>query len=237
MFSIITKAEYFDWVDRKYCTLDRQELKNVQDGLALANLSSFRNKRILEAGGGNSRVLPRLDASCELWNADKFEGDGNGPVAMVENPRIKIVRSFVGDFSADLPDDYFDAIFSVSVVEHIPGDALGAFVDDSIRILKTGGVAIHAVDLAIGDASMLDRPQFKNQNARIQMHKDLIDARRDRVGWIEPPTLVLPAIASAAYAANSNNTLYRWAKKFPARRAHREISQSVSLKWGFVKTR
>ena len=211
-------------------------MKNVQDGFALAHLSALRNKRILEAGGGNSRVLPRLDASCELWNADKFEGDGNGPIAMIENPRIKVVRSFVGDFCPDLPDDYFDAIFSVSVVEHIPGAALGAFIDDSIRILKTGGVAIHAVDLAIGDASMQDRPQFRNQNARIQMYREEIERRHDRVGWIEPPALSLPAIASAAYAANSNNTLYRWAKKFPERRAHREISQSVSLKWGWVKT-
>ena len=219
----------------KYCTLDRQELKNVQDGLALATLSPMRNKRILEAGGGNSRVLPRLDNSCELWNADKFEGDGNGPVAIVEDPRIKIVKTFVGEFSDELPDGKFDAIFSVSVVEHIPGEALAAFIDDSIRLLKVGGVAVHAVDLAIGDAAMQDRPQFRNQYARIRMYKDLVEARAERIAWIEPPSLELPAIASATYAANSNNTLYRWAKKFPERRVHREISQSVSLKWGFVK--
>ncbi len=235
MFSIITKAEYFEWVEQKYCSLDRQELKNVQDGLALSRLAPLKNKRILEAGGGQSRVLPRLDPSCELWNADKFEGDGNGPLTVVEDPRIKIARAFVGDFSRDLPENYFDVIFSVSVVEHIPGGSLDDFVDDSIRLLKVGGTSIHAVDLAIGDADMQDRVQFKNQNARILKYKELVEARAGKLSFIEPPALKLPAIASATYAANSSNTLYRWARKFPERRASREISQSVSLKWGFVR--
>lgn len=237
MFSIITKAEYFEWVDAKYCSLDRQELKNVQDGFALSRLATLKDKRILEAGGGQSRVLPRLDSSCELWNADRLEGDGNGPMSVIEDPRIKLVRCFVGEFNRDLPDAHFDAIFSVSVVEHIPAEALAAFVDDSIRILKVGGVAVHAVDLAIGDADMQDRAQFKNQNARIQMYRDAVDSRAEELAWIEPPQLEMPAIASATYAVNSNNTLYRWAKKFPDRRKHREISQSVSLKWGFVRIR
>lgn len=235
MFSIITKAEYFDWLDQGFCSLDRQELKNVQDGFVLSILHSMRDAAIIEAGGGDSRVLSRLHESCEAWNADKLLGEGNGPRSITTNDRVRLVRSYFGDFDPDIPDAYFDILFSVSVVEHIENEKLDAFMDDTIRVLKPGGCALHAVDLNLCDADMIGRPRFANQVAKIDHYRELTEARSNKIEWLEPPRLKAPAIASATYAANSSNTLYRWAKRFPDRRRSREICQSVSLKWGFRK--
>lgn len=114
MFSIITKAEYFNWLDGKLAALDRQELKNVQDAFILSRLSSIRNMRILEVGGGQSRVLSRLDDSNELWNADRFEGDGNGPTEFIEDERINLVKCFIGAFDRRLPDSHFDFVLGLT---------------------------------------------------------------------------------------------------------------------------
>lgn len=235
MFSIITKAEYFRYAEQKLASLSRQELKNVQDAFVLSELGSLQRKRILEIGGGQSRVLPALHASNELWNADRLEGEGNGPTEIVEDERIRLVKCFVGEFNEALADSYFDVTFSISTVEHIPGAAMADFVEDSIRILKSGGVAIHAVDLYIGDADDQDMETFQNQNQRIEHYRSLVEERRDRIEWLEAPLLNTPAVTSGRYAVNSNNVLYRWSVRAPALRGIREIAQSVSLKWGFRK--
>lgn len=236
MFEIITKRDFFDWTDKGLCSLDRQELKNIQDGFVLSELASSRNAKILEMGGGVSRVLPRLDRSCELWNADRLEGDGNGPGVSNDDARIRLVKTFLGEFSAEMPSEYFDAVFSVSVVEHIPESAIAAMVDDTIRILRPGGIAIHAVDLNIGDADMQSHVQFINQEKKIRNYLDATNGRLGKIQWLRTPTIKFPVIASATFAANSVNTQYRWAKRFPQRRASREMSQSVSLKWGYRKS-
>ncbi len=235
MFSIVTKAEFFEYAEKKMADLSRQELKNVQDGFVLSQIHDKKNKRILEVGGGQSRVLPRLDSSNELWNADRLEGDGNGPTDVELDDRVRLVRCFLGEFDSALPESFFDIIFSISTVEHIPGSALDDFMTDSLRVLKPGGVAIHAVDLYIGDETDQEMEVFRNQNQRIEHYRSLIEERSDTLEWLEAPTLELPAVTRGRYAVNSNNTLYRWSRRSPKLRSVREIAQSVSLKWGFRK--
>ncbi|MBK8551291.1 MAG: hypothetical protein IPL53_09635 [Ignavibacteria bacterium] len=38
--------------------------------------------KILEIGGGDSRILKHFSKDFECWNLDKMEGLGNGPVAI-----------------------------------------------------------------------------------------------------------------------------------------------------------
>jgi len=120
-------------------------------------------------------------------------------------------------------------------VEHIPGTAMDDFIEDSIRVLKPGGIALHAVDLYIGDVGDQGIKAFQNQNLRIDRYFSLIEERSDQLEWIETPELETPALTSGRYAVNSNNTLYRWSRRAPKLRSVREIAQSVSLKWGFRK--
>lgn len=52
----------------------------------------------------------------------------------------------MGDFSESLPESYFDALFSVSALEHAPVDSLDAVYSDSYRVLQKGGKMFHTID-------------------------------------------------------------------------------------------
>jgi hypothetical protein len=80
MFRVTTKKDYWHYLDSCAAKPNRGRLKDVQDAFILYVLREVENKRILELGGGNSRVLPLLAERNECWNIDKFEGLGGGPI-------------------------------------------------------------------------------------------------------------------------------------------------------------
>ena len=101
--------------------------------------------------GGASRVLDFLSPSYECWNVDKLEGIGDGPTEL-NNPPYRLILDYIGNFSNLLPDNYFDFVFSISVLEHVPEDDKGYFdsiVDDINRVLKPGGYSLHLVDVLV----------------------------------------------------------------------------------------
>jgi ubiquinone/menaquinone biosynthesis C-methylase UbiE len=104
--------------------------------------------RILDVGGGDSRVLKFFSGEYECWNADKCEGLGNGPVNFC-SPHYRIVYDYVGSFSPELPDHYFDFVFSVSALEHTPEDETvhSNVLKDINRILKPGAPSLHCFDV------------------------------------------------------------------------------------------
>lgn len=79
---------------------------------------------------------------------DKFEGVGNGPLDIPENTPYKIIPNYIGAFDKQLPDDYFDLVFSISVLEHINEDqsVLLNIIKDIERVLKPGGLSVHCID-------------------------------------------------------------------------------------------
>ena len=134
------------------------DLKPYQDLLALAFIRDVLppGSRLLEVGGGNSRVLAHLAADYECWNVDKFEGVGNGPLEAREDG-YRIVRSFMGEFSPELPADHFDLVFSISTLEHVPDAdtaALDAVLDDMDRVLRPGGWSLHSLDILVKPAGV-----------------------------------------------------------------------------------
>ncbi|MEL7444440.1 MAG: class I SAM-dependent methyltransferase [Pseudomonadota bacterium] len=117
--------------------------------------------RLLEIGGGSCIMMRALNKGrqqkYECWNLDPLDGSGNGPlsashagdgeVAMKSLNGITIIEERIGDFSPNLEDGWFDLVFSVSVMEHIPIRDWPKCFDDMHRLLKPGGVVCHAVDL------------------------------------------------------------------------------------------
>jgi ubiquinone/menaquinone biosynthesis C-methylase UbiE len=103
--------------------------------------------RILEVGGGDSRILKHFARNYECWNADKCEGLGNGPVKFT-SPHYRIVYDYVGSFNAELPDRYFDFVFSISALEHTPEDPQIRInvLKDINRVLKPGCPSFHCFD-------------------------------------------------------------------------------------------
>ncbi|MDR3362816.1 MAG: methyltransferase domain-containing protein [Desulfovibrio sp.] len=131
--------------DPEYC-----DLKAIQDGLCCAFIDQMitGGSRILEVGGGNSRILPVFCRDHECWNIDKFEGNGNGPTNLPE-VEYKIVRDYMGNGNAGLPDAYFDLVFSISALEHVPyqEEVYADIMRDIDRVLKPGGFSIHFLDI------------------------------------------------------------------------------------------
>lgn len=129
------------------------DLKYYQDLLALAFIRDNipPGSRLLEVGGGNSRVLAHLARTYECWNVDRFEGVGNGPLKARE-AGYRIVRGYMGDFSPELPQDFFDLVFSISTLEHVPDQDtthLDAVLGDMDRVLRPGGLSLHSLDILL----------------------------------------------------------------------------------------
>ena len=57
-----------------------------------------------------------------------------------------------------LPDDSIDCHFSITVLEHIPRGNIQRIFLEAVRVLKSGGLAIHFVDLS---------DHFQHQDPRI----------------------------------------------------------------------
>ena len=131
---------------------DTANLKAYQDLLVLHFIQTLvpKGSRILDIGGGDSRVLKYLRDEYECWNLDKLEGVGGGPKS-IDTKKIHLVRDYIGDFSQELSPNFFDCIFSISAMEHVPDNpaAFQRILEDMHRILKPGGYSLHLFDVVM----------------------------------------------------------------------------------------
>lgn len=132
-------------IDPAYC-----DLKVYQD---LFMFTFIKNNikpgsKLLDIGGGNSRILSYFKFDYECWNIDKLEGIGHGPTE-VDTTGYRLVLDYMGNFNEELPDNYFDLVFSISTLEHIKLDDIKIYkniLEDIDRVLKPGGYSVHCVD-------------------------------------------------------------------------------------------
>lgn len=155
-FTYSKKSHFYQF--KKFGTYQNVEpkscdLKAYQDLLVYNFIIShiLLGSKLLEIGGGNSRIIQELKNDYEIWNIDKLEGVGNGP-KHIDNPTdSKLVQAYMGDFSPELQNDYFDFVFSISTLEHIPNDEkiFKNICDDINRVLKPKGFSFHAIDVVL----------------------------------------------------------------------------------------
>lgn len=126
----------------------------------IAATGSFqRGERVAEVGGAYS-LLPEYLAErhgVESWIIDDFGVSLNetalwqrwgDPAAWTEaHPAVHYARTAMGKFDPAIPDQYFDCVFSVSTLEHIPPRFWPAVLKDMLRITKPGGRQLHAIDI------------------------------------------------------------------------------------------
>ena len=131
------------------------DLKVYQDYVVYCFISRNipKGSRILEVGGGDSRILKYFASDYDCWNADKCEGLGNGPVRFA-SPHYRIVYDYVGSFNPELPDAQFDFVFSISALEHTPEDQQTRVnvLADMNRVLKPGCPSFHCFDAILRPA-------------------------------------------------------------------------------------
>lgn len=126
------------------------DLKVYQDALVYTFiLDNFPlGARLLEIGGGESRIISALKNNYEIWNLDKLEGSGFGPRQLSQTTGFRLVQSYIGEFPQELPNYYFDLVFSISTIEHMPKSP--NFINDAIDniqlVLKPGGYSLHCID-------------------------------------------------------------------------------------------
>lgn len=125
-------------------------LKRYQDLLVFSFIKQMvaPGSRLLEVGGGNSRIINRLKKEYECWNVDKLEGCGQGP-KYIDSSGFTLIKDYMGNFNPGIPSDYFDFVFSISALEHVPGNDPTLhenILSDMNRVLKSGCYSLHCID-------------------------------------------------------------------------------------------
>ncbi|MGD0038765.1 MAG: glycosyltransferase, partial [Bacteroidota bacterium] len=115
-----------------------------------------KGQKILEIGGGDSRIISALKNQYEFWNIDKLEGVGNGPFAIRDMEGFHFVKDYIGAFNTSLPDSYFDFVFSISVLEHVDQkkEVYESVISDIDRVLKPGGFSLHCFDIVMKNSNV-----------------------------------------------------------------------------------
>ena len=135
------------------------DLKNVQRPWAVKTLLAHvpPPARLLEIGGGEpiaSGLLSELGYDVTL--VDPYDGFANGPTDYQRYrerfPHVRILRDYFRPALAGLEGQSYDAIFSISVLEHVPADSLSSCFDAIAQFLSPAGVSIHCFDFILQGA-------------------------------------------------------------------------------------
>lgn len=177
--SYATVRDYCESVDElpQIAALDG-DLKNVQRPWAAKAILAHvpPPARLLEIGGGEPIVSGFLsELGYDVTLVDPYEGFGNGPTDyqryVGQFPHVKIVREYFRPGLGTLEPQSFDAIFSISVLEHIPADSLPACFDAITEFLKPNGISIHCFDFVLqgdGDAyNLVHAQKILSEQSRI----------------------------------------------------------------------
>lgn len=234
MFSVTTKQAYWKWVDEDVLRPKTFTLKEIQDTFILSRLGAVAGKRILEVGGGVSRIAEQLATGNEVWLIDGFDGHDGGPTHIPNLAGVKMVVGYMGQHLRELPDEYFDFVFSVSVIEHVVYADFADCFKDIARVLATGGETVHAVDMYLFDDpdETEDASRFQQ---RLQIYLDTPALAGQRLQWREPPEITTRLRASASFAFNSMPTLLAWNRIVPHLRDLRARALSCNAQMVLTK--
>lgn len=115
---------------------------------------------ILEFGHGfNSTIFERYGASRNVWGVDDYQNLWYFPdtpdkwekqfdeQVRSKAPECTYRRGLLGSSDIDLPENYFDVICSVSVLEEMSIESAAEIIRHSAKLLKPGGVLIGTHDI------------------------------------------------------------------------------------------
>jgi hypothetical protein len=129
------------------------DLKDCQRPWVLkAILSKIKGRRrLVEIGAGEPIVADLLQQlGHDVWIVDPYDGSGNGPTAYEQYraryPKLKFLRSTFDEYIPGIEENSIDCIYSISVLEHVPGPDLNGLFAGMRKFLKRDGVNIHAID-------------------------------------------------------------------------------------------
>ncbi len=134
-------------------------LKGFDYGWLLASHKWDGSDKVLDVGGAYSQLPLYIQRQygCETWVADDFGMDVNDPFwkrnrepqeYVSQHPEIKYILERVGDPQhSSLTQGYFDVVYSISVLEHVPFQYTPAVWRHLGQLVKPGGELMHAIDI------------------------------------------------------------------------------------------
>ena len=132
------------------------DLKNVQRPWTVKAILAHRPPPacLVEIGGGEPIVSGFLsELGYDVTLIDPYDGSGHGPTDYeryrLRFPHVKIIREYFRPGLPGLEPHSCDAVFSISVLEHIPPDALGTCFDAMAEFLLPTGVSLHCFDFIL----------------------------------------------------------------------------------------
>lgn len=134
-----------------------------------AHIREDHPARILEFGHGFNPGLfefTKADPDSEVWGIDDFQNlsyftndrtkwmDDHKRLLADKFPNVHFVHGLLGDpqsLSGKLPENYFDLICSVSVLEEVPAEVMTKILSHCCRLLRPGGILLNTHDIRFGD--------------------------------------------------------------------------------------
>ncbi len=128
----------------------------------LKNCAFKSGMRVVEVGGAYSDLPQHIaeNFGCEVHVIDDFgveSGEaemwsrwGEREALQQKNPKVKYIFERAGNLqSSQIPLNYYDVVFSVSTIEHIPEPAMFDVFRHFEAMLKPGGIMVHLIDLQV----------------------------------------------------------------------------------------
>ncbi|MBK6876260.1 MAG: class I SAM-dependent methyltransferase [Ignavibacteria bacterium] len=63
------------------------------------------------------------------------------------HPDVRFFHGLLGEFNPQLPQNYFDMIFSVTSIKSVLAERLPKFFEETYLLLRPGGMAFHSYDV------------------------------------------------------------------------------------------
>ncbi len=146
--------------------------------MALAMLGSRKYERLLDIGFGCGIFLPELSKRCdELYGIDIHENI-HLVEDMMQKEGLQSTLSKASVTEIPYPDNYFESIVCMSVLEHIRD--IGAAIREIRRVTKPGGTIVlgFPVDNVLSYAALwisyIWQPNAKLEDEHVCSHTDIL---------------------------------------------------------------
>ena len=131
---------HVDWYNQNYYSESDTNLPSWSLRLTLElGRESLKNKKILDLGCGEAKVLSELYKNKDLSPKDLYGIDQSDNAVGLAKKKIPESNIFQGDISElSFQDNYFDYTFLLETIEHL--DDPSNTLSEIRRVLKKGGV-------------------------------------------------------------------------------------------------
>jgi SAM-dependent methyltransferase len=148
----------------KYYDFFRWNVKEMGTLFCTDQILSNNCGKLLEVGPGYNLYFSRnYSKSHEYWMIDRrdYYPEAIFNRALKKRKNTTYVEGLMGDYLSELSNNFFDIVFSVSVLEHVPESQLVQCYKDMFRVLRPGGIIAHSIDVAFSETETLPENHLK----------------------------------------------------------------------------